>query len=245
LRGGGLLGRPGAVGEGTLQLSLGPLGAGLEGGAGLLCRCDLGLERCPQVDLVLRGVLPGLGYLSVSGLAGPGRVLLGVPSPGLCAGHRVVPFLLRGGYPLLRVPRGVLADLPRLQVCGHAGTVQLRAGGLRGLPRLGRVLLGVPSPGLSAGHCVVPLLLRGGYPLRRVPLGRGGPCLRGRALLFGGGLRRQRLGQPRIGLQRGRASLRGLGLGPLAALRASAPERERRVSRLGGPAVCPPCPAST
>jgi len=104
--GGGLLGRLGAVGEGTLQLSLGLLGAGLEGSAGLLGRCDLGLERRPQLSLVPRGVLPGLGHLPVSGLAGPGRVLLGVPGPGLCGGHRVVPLLLRGGYPLLRVPPG-------------------------------------------------------------------------------------------------------------------------------------------
>ena len=67
---GGLLGRLVAVGEGTLQLSLGPLGAGLEGGAGVLCRCEPGFERRPQPGLVPRGVLAGLGHLPVSGLAG-------------------------------------------------------------------------------------------------------------------------------------------------------------------------------
>ena len=67
---GGLLGRLVAAREGTLQLSLGPLGASLEGGAGVLCRCDLGFERRPQLGLVPRGVLTGLGQLPVSGLAG-------------------------------------------------------------------------------------------------------------------------------------------------------------------------------
>ena len=66
---GGLLGRLVAVGEGTLQLSLGLLGASLEGGAGVLRRCDLGFEHRPQLGLVPRGVLTGLGHLPVSGLA--------------------------------------------------------------------------------------------------------------------------------------------------------------------------------
>jgi len=261
---GGLLGRLVAVGEGTLQLSLGPAGAGLEGGAGVLCRCDLGLERRPQLGLVPRGVLAGLGHLPVSGLADPDCVLfggglrrqrLGQPRIGLQRrrvrprglGFGVFSAGLEGRAGLLcrcdlglerrpqlgLVPRGVLADLPRLQVCGHAGTVQLRAGRLRRLPCPGRILLGVPGPGLCAGHRVVPLLLHGGHPLRRVPLGRGGPCLRGRGLLFGGGPPCQRLGQLRIGLQRGQARLRDLSLSPLAALRASAPpEREPRAARL-------------
>ena len=159
-------------------------GAGLEGGAGVLCQPEPGFERRPQLGLV---------------------------------------------------PRGVLADLPHLQVRSHPGTVQLRAGRLRRLPRPGRVLLGVPGPGLCAGHRVVPLLLRGGQLLIRGLLCPGGPCPRGRGLLFGGGLRRQRLGQPRLGLQRGRSRLRGLGLGPLAALRASTaipPHREPRAARI-------------
>ena len=77
--------------------------------------------------------------------------------------------------------------------------------------------LGLARPGLG----VVPLLLRGGQPLFRGPLGPGNLCLRGfsggRGLLLGGGLRRQRLGQPRIGLQRRRACLRGIGFGVFGA----------------------------
>ena len=140
------------------------------------------------------------------------------------------------------VPRGVLTDLPHLQVRSHAGTVQLRAGTvqlgagrLRCLPCPGRVLLGFPGFRVCGGHRVVSLPLRGGYPLLRAPLGSGGPCPRGRGLLIGGGRRRQRLGQPRIGLQRGQACLRGRGVGPLTALSASAaipPHREPRPARL-------------
>ena len=85
----------------------------------------------------------------------------------------------------------------------------LRAGTqlvVRGLADPGRTLLGAPGPGLCGGRRVFPLQ-RGGYPLLRVPLGRGNLCPRGfsggRGLLFGGGLRRQRL--------------RGLGFGVFSA----------------------------
>ena len=67
---GGLLGCLVAADEDTLQLSLSPLGAGLERGAGVLRCCELSLKRCPQAGLVPRGVLMGLGHLPVSGLAG-------------------------------------------------------------------------------------------------------------------------------------------------------------------------------
>ena len=96
---GGLPGRLVTVSAGTLQLSLGVLGAGLEGGAGVFGRRDLRFEPGPQPGLVPRGVLAGLGHLPVGGLAGP---------------------------------------------------VQLRAGRLGRLPRLGRVLPGVPGPGSAA-----------------------------------------------------------------------------------------------
>ena len=61
----------------------------------------------------------------------------------------------------------------------------LRAGTqlvVRGLADPGRTLLGVPGPGLCGGRRVFPLQ-RGGYPLLRVPLGRGNLCPRG----FSGG----------------------------------------------------------
>ena len=51
---GGLPGRLVVVGAGTLQLSLGVLGAGLKPGAGLLCRRDPGFQRRPQLGLVPR-----------------------------------------------------------------------------------------------------------------------------------------------------------------------------------------------
>jgi len=136
------------------------------------------------------------------------------------------------------VPRGVLADLRYLPVRGLAGTVQLRAGRLGSLPRPGRVLLGIAGPGLGLARPavrLVPLLLRPGHPLLRGPLVLGGPCLRGRGLLLGGSLGRQRLGQLRIGLQRRQARLPGISLGLVAALRASAaipPHRDPRAAQI-------------
>ena len=156
---GGLPGRLVTLRAGTLQFSLGVLGAGLEGGAGVFGRRDLGFEPRSQPGLVPRGVLAGLGHLPAGGLAGP---------------------------------------------------VQLRAGRLGRLPRLGRVLPGTAGPGLGLAR----LILRG-------PLGLGDPCLRGlvrgHGVLLGGSLRRQRRGQPRIGLLRRSTRLSGLTLGLLGA----------------------------
>jgi len=106
---GGLPGRLVAVGAGTLQLSLGVLGAGLKPGAGLLCRRDLGFQRRPQLGLVPRGVLADLRHLPVRILEGPVQLCAGrlgslprpglsLADPGLRAGHRIVPLLLRRGH---------------------------------------------------------------------------------------------------------------------------------------------------
>ena len=93
---------------------------------------------------------------------------------------------------------------------GLAGPVQLRAGRPGRLPRLGCVLPGTAGPGLGLAR----LILRG-------PLGLGDPCLRGllrgHGVLLGGSLRRQRPGQPGIGLLRRSARLSGLSLGLLGA----------------------------
>ena len=117
---------PVAVGAGMLQLSLVLLGAGLEPGAGVLCRRDLGFEPRFLLALVPRGVLAGPPYLPVRGLAGtvqlragrlgslprPGRVLRGGPDPGLCLARlavRLAPLLLRRGHLLLGGPLGLEA----------------------------------------------------------------------------------------------------------------------------------------
>ena len=151
-------GRLVTVRAGTLQLSLGVLGAGLEGGPGVFGRRDLGFEGRSQ---------PGL------------------------------------------VPRGVLA-----------GLVQLRAGRLGRLPRLGRILPGAPGPELGRRR-----------PLLGGPPGLGNLCPRGLGLLLGGSLRRQRPGQPGIGLLRRSTRLSGLSLGP----RAAPPERGPRAGRIQRP----------
>ena len=84
---------------------------------------------------------------------------------------------------------------------------------------LGRPRLGSGRPGLRAAHRLVPLLPRRGHLLPRGLLGLGGPCLRGlprgHRLLLGGGLRRQRLGQPRLSLRRRSTRLPRTTLGPL------------------------------
>ena len=102
--------------------------------------------------------------------------------------------------------------LPGRLVTVGAGTLQPSLGVIRA-GRLGRVPPGLPGPGLGpgrpglrAGHRLVPLLPRRSHlPLR-------GPCL-----LLGGGLRRPRLGQPRLGLPCGQARLPCIRLGLLGA----------------------------
>jgi hypothetical protein len=127
----------------------------------------------------------------------------------------------------------------RLVIVGVGGLqfslAVVRACRLGSLPRPARVLPGSAGPGLGFGRPglrgadglvpllprLVPLLPRPGHLLLSGPFGLGGPSLRGlpfgRGLLLGGSLRRQRLGQPRLGLQRRSTRLPGLGLGPLGA----------------------------
>ena len=260
-----------AVGESTLQLSLGPLSAGLEGGAGVLSRRRSGARRPSPpgparrprgpAPLLPRGFLAATASCSAAALPPAPRPAAHRPAARPHAPAQPRPRRVRRGpggprgppgpprsAPRRRpqpglVPRGVLADLPTCRSAATRAPVQLRASRLRRLPRPGRILLGLPGPGLAAPATASSHSCCAAATCSSRPAGPGSPCLRGRGLLFGRGLASQRLGQPRIGLQRGRARLRGLGLGPLAALRASAsPEREPRAARLrrpGRPATLP------
>ena len=145
LSGGGLPGRLAAAGAGTLRLSLGLIGAGLRPGPGVLERRDLRFEPGPQLGLVPGGVLAGPVQFRAGRLGrlpGPGRVLSGVPGPGL---GRRRPFL--GGPPGLGnlCPRGLgllLGGCPRRHRLG-----QLRTGLQHRSTRL---------PGLSLGPRAAP-----------------------------------------------------------------------------------------
>ena len=172
------------------RISLGPLGAGLKPGPGLLGRRELSLEPGPQPGLVPLGVPAGLRHLLLRGPAHPVQLR---PSR------------------LGRLPR------PRRVLPGLGGP---------GLG-LGHPRLGPGRPGLRAAHRLVPLLPRRGHLLPRGP-----------RLLLGGGLRRQRLGPPRLSLRCRSTRLPRISLGPLAA----PPEREprpTRIPRVGRPATLP------
>ncbi len=219
----------------------------------LLPRRDHLLLRVPRLLLGSGLRLPRLGLPRLSLRRRSTRLLrLGQPRLGLLGAG-----LKPGPLPGL-VPLGVPAGLRHLLLRGPAHPVQLRLGRLGRLPRPRRVLpglagpglgpgrprLGCGRPGLRAGHRLVPLLPRRGHLLPRGLLGLGGPCPRGlprgHRLLLGGGLRRQRLSQPRLSLRRRSTRLPRISLGPLAA----PPEREPRPARVprAGP---PPCRAGT
>jgi len=122
--------------------------------------------------------------------------------------------LLPGGLPgrLVRVGAGTLQLSLSVIGAGRFGRV-LRPG--RVLPGLADPGLGLGRPGLRARHRIIPFLLRRRHLLLRGPPGPGSPCLRGPCLLLGGGLRLQRLRQPRLGLPRGQTRLPPISLGLL------------------------------
>ena len=159
-----------AVGAGTLQFSLGPLGASLKLGAGILRRRELCFERRAQLGLLPPGPLAELGHLPVrtvpvrpgrlGSLLHPSRALLGglgarfgVVGQAARSGDSLVSLLLRGGHPLLSGPLGLghlyLRGFPRDHGCLLSGSPrserlrQLRVG-LQGRgPRLLGVSLGL------------------------------------------------------------------------------------------------------
>ena len=136
--GGGLLGRLGAVGEGTLQLSLGLLGAGWRAARASSAAATWASNAARRSSLVPRGILPGFGSCCRSAALARDRAascsaslardsaLATASSRSCCAAAT------RSSTARAASSRIFSA---RLQVCGHAGTVQLRTGRLRGLPR--------------------------------------------------------------------------------------------------------------
>ena len=164
------------------------------------------------------------------------------PGPGLLAGRDL---RLQPGPQLGPVPLGVPAGLLHLLLRGPPHPVQLRAGRLGRLPRPRRILPGLAGPGLGLGrprlracHRLVPLPPRRGRLLPRLL----GLCLRGlprgHRPLLSGGLRRQRLAQPRLSLRRRSTRLPRISLRPLAAPPKREP-RPTRIPRVSRPATVP------
>ena len=179
------------------RISLGPLGAGLKPGPGLLGRRELSLEPGPQPGLVPLGVPAGLRHLLLRGPAHPvqlrpsrlgrlprlGQLRLGLPGAGLKPGPGLLgrrELRLEPGLVLLGVPAG----LRHLLLRGPAHPVQLRPSRFGRLSRLGQLRLGLPGAGLKPGPGLLgrrELRLEPGLVLLGVPAGLRHLLLRGLA----------------------------------------------------------------